>query len=245
MSLLSRALEHKEYLVLDGGLATTLELDGHVLDRDLWSAYSAVVAPLSVVNVHGQFYAVGSDIVISSSYQMSYEGFRKKGLCLNPNDPNDPANKYLRASTAYGIAARDTLPSFRQQHAFVASSVGCFGAHLGDGSEYTGQYGVTKEEIKQWHAPKLQVLVDSGADLMAFETIPCVDECKALCSLIAEHDQSRFVDGWMSFACGAEGRLNSGESLEDAIRAVLDPPVEAHCKRWVARVRRVSWWIGG
>lgn len=221
--LLTRALEDKQYLVLDGGLATTLELDGHVLDRELWSAYTAVVAPLSVTSVHERFYSAGSDIVITSSYQMSYEGFRKKGL------NNVMANQYLRASTAYGIIARETLPPSRRKHAFVASSVGAYGAHLGDGSEYTGVYGVSRRELEQWHAPKLQVLLASGPDLMAFETIPCVDECKALCSLIAQHDQTRLLNGWISFACKSDGQLNSGEYLEDALRVVLDPTT--NCKR--------------
>ena len=133
-SLLNEALEEKEYLVLDGGLATTLELDGHVLDRDMWSAYTAATSPLSIINIHERFFDAGSNIVISSSYQMSYEGFSKKGLSRNPSDANDPANQFLRASTAYGITARETLPSNRRNHAFVASSVGAYGAHLGDGS---------------------------------------------------------------------------------------------------------------
>lgn len=133
-SLLNQALEEKKYLVLDGGLATTLELDGHVLDREMWSAFTAVTSPFSVINVHERFFNAGSDIVISSSYQMSYEGFMKKGLCHTPSDMSDPANHYLRASTAYGITARETLNSNRRKHAFVASSVGAYGAHLGDGT---------------------------------------------------------------------------------------------------------------
>ena len=230
-SLLNHALEEKGYLVLDGGLATTLELDGHVLDKEMWSAYTAAVAPLSIVSVHERFFSAGCDIVISSSYQMSYEGFKKKGLSHDPSDPCDLANQYLRVSTAYGITARETLPIGRRKHAFVATSVGAYGAHLGDGSEYTGEYGVSQQHLMQWHAQKLQVQVDSGADLVAFETIPCIDECKALCSLISEQDQSGLLNGWMSFSCKSDGQLSSGESLEDALRVVLDPPMDITCKR--------------
>jgi homocysteine S-methyltransferase len=231
MSILNNALEEREYLVLDGGLATTLELDGHVLDREMWSAFTAVESPLSIVSVHERFYEAGCDIVISSSYQMSYEGFAKKGLCHDPSDPHDPANRHLRASTAFGITARETLPVSRRKHAFVASSVGCYGAHLGDGSEYTGEYAASRRQVQAWHEQKLRVLVDSGADLMAFETIPCVDESKALCSLIGQQDQSGMIHGWMSFACKSDGRLNSGEPLEDALRVVLDPGEDASCRR--------------
>lgn len=230
-SLLNQALAEKDYLVLDGGLATTLELDGHTLDKEMWSAYTAATTPLSVVSVHERFFAAGSDIVITSSYQMSYEGFGRKGLCMNPADPNDPANKYLRASTAYAMAAKQNLSPTRRKNSFVAASVGCYGAHLGDGSEYRGTYGVSRREIEEWHDKKLGVQINSGADLMAFETIPCLDECKALCSLISRYDHAKQVNGWMSFACMSDGRLNSGENLEDALRAVLDPPADISCKR--------------
>lgn len=231
VSILNKALEEKEYLVLDGGLATTLEADGHTLDREMWSAFTAVTSPLSIVSVHERFYAAGSDIVISSSYQMSYEGFAKKGLCHNPADPNDPANRFLRESTAFAVAARQTLPAPRRDHALVAASVGCYGAHLGDGSEYTGTYGVSKAAIEEWHDRKLGVQLASGADLMAFETIPCIDECRALCSLISRHDQDKMMNGWLTFACKSHEHLTSGEGLEDALRTVLDQPEDLSCKR--------------
>lgn len=232
-SIINAALQEKDYLILDGGLATTLELDGHVLDREMWSAYTAAQSPLSVVSVHERFYAAGSDIVTTSSYQMSYEGFAKKGLCHNPADLLDPANRLFRSSTAYAIAARESLPPGRRRHAYVATSVGCYGAHKGDGSEYTGEYTCTRHAIQQWHAQKLDIQLDSGADLVAFETIPCVDECHALCSLVAKRDEQALVNGWMSFACKSGGLLNSGECLEDALRVVLDQPLTSQCKRYV------------
>ena len=231
--LLQKALQEKEYLVLDGGLATTLELDGHVLDKEMWSAYTAVTSPSSITSVHERFFDAGSDIIITSSYQMSYEGFKRKGLCHDPSNFDDPANKILRASTAYGIAAREKLSVERRKFAYVASSIGPYGAHLCDGSEYTGLYGVSENYLKQWHSMKLQTLTGSGADLLAFETIPCLDECKAVCSLIAEQDEINFLNGWISFCCRSDEQLSSGESFEDALRTVLDPTIDRECKRWV------------
>lgn len=233
MSLLNRALEKKGYLVLDGGLATTLEQDGHVLDKDLWSGYTAINCPLSIVSVHERFLNAGSDVIITSSYQLSYEGLRRKGLCKDMYDMSDPANRSLRATTAYAIAARENIPIYDRNASLIASSVGCFGAHLGDGSEYTGCYGVNVKKIEEWHAQRYQVLRNSGPDLMAFETIPCIDECKALCSLISRYDLEKGISGWMSFACKGDGKLNSGEDFEDAIRVVLDPVEECISLKYI------------
>lgn len=46
----------------------------------------------------------------------------------------------------------------RRCRPLVAASVGCYGAFLADGSEYRGQYGLTEEELKAWHAGRLRVL---------------------------------------------------------------------------------------
>jgi homocysteine S-methyltransferase len=34
----------------------------------------------------------------------------------------------------------------------VAASLGCFGAFLADGSEYTGNYGKNKDFLIDWHS---------------------------------------------------------------------------------------------
>lgn len=56
----------------------------------------------------------------------------------------------------------------------MVGSIGPYGAHLHDGSEYTGNYidVVTKEEIKKWHRVRLNAVTEAGVDALAIETIP-------------------------------------------------------------------------
>jgi homocysteine S-methyltransferase len=79
----------------------------------------------------------------------------------------------------------------------VAASVGPYGAVLADGSEYRGDYGLTVAQLRQWHRPRLAVLADAGADLVAIETIPCAAEAEAV---LAEIDGSG-VPAWLSLSC--------------------------------------------
>ena len=81
----------------------------------------------------------------------------------------------------------------------MAGSVGPYGAMLHDGSEYTGIYppNVTHELLREWHRPRLDALLEAGADLLAFETIPCSMEALALISLLKEYPQAR---AWLSFS---------------------------------------------
>ena len=56
----------------------------------------------------------------------------------------------------------------------VAGSVGPYGACQHDGSEYHGNYvdHMTREELMEWHRPRVGELLASGADILACETIP-------------------------------------------------------------------------
>lgn len=244
-NLLNNKLKEREYLLLDGGLATTLELDGYVLDRRLWSAWNVVTNPNSVIEVHQRFLEGGSNIITTSSYQMSYEGFYEKGL-----NNNEIENIFQQSTNC----AKQAKENFIHQHQndnmndhdndsrylAIATSIGCYGAHLADGSEYHGNYGLSANEIQKWHEKKFLKLVNSGVDLIACETIPCIAEVQALVNLISQEIHGNSLDssssyltpfeGWISFACNSGTTLNSNENVEDAIRYLTDPSYDNDTK---------------
>lgn len=82
----------------------------------------------------------------------------------------------------------------------MAGSVGPYGAYLHNGSEYTGSYckEVTKEELIEWHRPRITALVDGGVDLLAVETIPCSIEALAVIQLLTKEFPN--VKAWISFS---------------------------------------------
>ena len=54
---------------------------------------------------------------------------------------------------------------------------------LADGSEYRGDYDLDVAGLREFHRPRLDVLastVGEGADVLAFETIPCLAEVEAV-----------------------------------------------------------------
>ena len=104
----------------------------------------------------------------TASYQASFDGFAACGI------GRGETVRLLRRSVALACSARDALPDDRRR--WVAASVGPYGAALADGSEYRGRYGLTVAELADWHRPRLEVLASAGADVLALETIPDVDE---------------------------------------------------------------------
>jgi homocysteine S-methyltransferase len=96
----------------------------------------------------------------------------------------------------------------------VAASIGCYGATLHDGSEYRGDYGLSVQQLADWHRPRFELLARSGADLLACETIPCLSEAEALVRLASEHPE---IPVWLSFSCRDESRVSHGEPLAECV----------------------------
>ncbi|MFP5282960.1 MAG: homocysteine S-methyltransferase [Actinomycetes bacterium] len=190
-------------VVLDGGLATTLEAGGHDLSSALWSARLLVEDPEAIVEVHRQFFAAGAEIATTASYQASYDGFAALGLAREDTD------RLLRRSVALAVRARDEAVDERPR--WVAASVGPYGAALADGSEYRGDYGRSVTELRRWHRRRLSVLADSPADLLACETVPCLAEVEALLAEV----QTLGVPCWLSLTAVGD-RTRAGEPLAEA-----------------------------
>jgi homocysteine S-methyltransferase len=117
---------------------------------------------------------------------------------------------------------RDELAD-RRTDLLVAASVGPYGAYLADGSEYTGRYGLSARELRDFHAPRLEVLAAAGPDLLAVETIPDVEEAEVMVELLDEVG----LPAWFSYSVRGD-TTNAGQPLEAAY-AVL-----AGCRALVA-----------
>lgn len=188
-------------VVLDGGLATLLEARGHDLSSDLWSARLLADDPEAIVAAHAEFFEAGAQVATTASYQASFPGFATLGLDA------DEATRLMRLSTTLARRARDEhLPD-----GWVAASVGPYGASLADGSEYRGDYDLDVAGLRAFHRPRLEVLIDAGADLLAVETVPCLAEVEALC---AELDGTG-VTAWLSLSADGD-RTRAGEPLAEA-----------------------------
>jgi len=194
-------------VVLDGGLATQLEAQGHDLRDSLWSARLLRDEPDEIVAAHRAFFDVGADVAITASYHASYTGFGKVGI------NEDEATQLLALSVEL---ARRAQPPDRPT--FVAGSVGLYGVVWADDTEYTGDYGrATDDEIADEQRRRIHALVDAKPDLLAIETIPNGREAMILGELLTEQ---LGVEAWVTFCCRDEHHLSDGTPIADAVRAV-------------------------
>lgn len=196
--------------ISDGGLATELEARGHDLSDDLWSARLLFDAPDEIVAAHRAFYEAGATIATTASYQASFDGFAAGGIA------RDDAERLMRLSVSLAAQARDEAGS---EGRWVAASVGPYGASLANGEEYIGRYGLSVAELAAWHLPRLEILADAGADVLAIETVPDMDEAEALVGLVRQLG----VPAWLSYTIdGVETR--AGQPLAEAFAVAADAP---------------------
>jgi homocysteine S-methyltransferase len=199
-------------VILDGGLATELEARGCDISGALWSARVLREHPEAIEQLHYDYYAAGASVAISSSYQASYEGFATLGIGA------DETTRLLRLSVEL---ARNARTRYRRDHPRdrrdlrVAASIGPYGAISHDGSEYRGDYGLTVDELVRFHARRFEILAGAGADLLACETIPVLQEARAYVLLLASHPGSR---AWFSFTSRDGEHTSHGEPLVDCAR---------------------------
>jgi homocysteine S-methyltransferase len=207
-------IEHQGSVVLDGGLATTLESYSHDLDDLLWSAKVLLEAPESIRRAHLEFLEAGADCIATASYQASFEGFTRRGLS------RADCEHLLRLSVDLAVEARDEFWAVEENREgrlrpLVAASIGPYGAFLADGSEYRGRYDICDDELHAFHQERWQILAESAADLLACETIPSRSEASVLSALL-EETPDRWA--WISFSCRDGVHLSDGSRLEEIAR---------------------------
>lgn len=187
-------------LVLDGGLSNQLADQGCDLRDPLWTARLLADEPGQIEAAHRAYVRAGADVLITSAYQASYEGFARRGI------GRAEAAGLLRRSVELARRAAAERPGVR-----VAASVGPYGAVLADGSEYRGRYGLTVRELEGFHRPRIEAAAAASPDVLALETVPDTEEARALLRAV----RGLGVPAWLSYTV-AGSRTRAGQPLEEA-----------------------------
>lgn len=192
---------HSEIIPLDGGLGTHLEARGNSVASALWSAQILIERPDELRAAHLDFFRAGGRVATTGSYQVSASALLAAGI-----DPGLSPGLLARSVELAREARADA--GLGAGEAWIAASLGPFGASLGDGSEYTGAYGLSVTELREWHRPRIAALVAAGPDLLLAETVPSLAEAAA----VAEETVGLAVPVVLSVTV-ADGALRSGDTL--------------------------------
>ncbi len=205
-----------DIVILDGGLATELAARGHDLHDRLWSARLLIDEPQAIEDVHLAYFQAGARVATTASYQATIPGFATAGM------DRAAALGAIRRSVELAGRAADrhaSLSGLDRDSLIVAGSVGPYGAMLADGSEYRGDYDPGPAVLRDVHAPRMEALLEAGADLLALETIPTIREARVLVDLVDELG----ARAWLSFQCRDGRSTAAGEPIAEAMALAAGP----------------------
>ncbi|PVH85660.1 Homocysteine S-methyltransferase [Cadophora sp. DSE1049] len=238
--------------LLDGGLGTTLA-DQHSCKFDastpLWSSHLLITDPDTLRNVQTAFVDAGADVLLSATYQVSFEGFAGTGDGLGEKK----AAELMRSAVgiARGAFVKGKREDGKEEKVKVALSLGAYGATMIPSQEYSGKYDegrLSVSGLKEWHLKRLSAFTPTSGtgagavrsnsldeeerrrcwkdvNLVAFETLPLLEEITAVRQVMHELeaggvDKREF---WISCVFPGEGMgLPDGSSVGDVVRAMLE-----------------------
>jgi homocysteine S-methyltransferase len=205
--------------VLDGGMATELERKGFDLSGPLWSAHVLESSPEAIAAVHRDYLEAGADCLLTASYQVSMEGFQQIGYDVQR--AAEAAAHALRASVAIAEEVRSDYQAGSPRRIWLAASLGPYGAMLHDGAEYHGNYTCSFDELVAFHSRRIAVLAGTNADFLACESIPSLEEGKAILAALQPYPE---VGAYFSFTCRDGSHVSHGEALHTCAKLLDEQP---------------------
>ncbi len=216
MNTIEKILSEYPFIIIDGGFATELEKKDFDLKDRLWSAKIIAEAPDAVRDVHLSYLNAGADCIITSSYQATVPGFISAGY--SRSEAIALIWKSVKIASDAVKIFHDSSPDMsKRPEPFIAASAGCYGSFLADGSEYRGDYHLDVNGYKNFHRERVDILADAGAEIIAFETFPCMEEAAAVAELMEEYSDLSY---WIVFTIRDAFHTNHGDDFKECIRSL-------------------------
>lgn len=197
MTSLSKRLKHRKPILLDGATGTELQRRGLEMSLPLWSAAAIESAPELLRQVHADYAAAGAEILTANTFRTHARSLAATGVADRAADLTRRAVEIARAAAGNAV--------------LVAGSQ----APLEDC--YAPELVPDDDTLHREHRAMARHLAAAGVDLILVETHNSLREAAAAARAATETALPVLV----SFVCGADGKLLSGETLTNAAAALL------------------------
>ncbi len=198
---LAHRLGQPRPLLLDGAMGTELERAGVACELPLWSARALLDHPALVSRIHSDYVAAGAELLTANTFRTQRRTLEKVGL-------GDRAAELTREAVALARAASEGAgPGRRIWIAGSAPSLeDCYRPDLVPGAR----------ELEREHSEHAQNLAAAGVDVILVETMNSAREALAA----TRAARATGLPVLVSFVCGNDAALLSGESLSDSLGEV-------------------------
>jgi len=184
-------------LLLDGATGTELNRRGVATTLPLWSTIALLEAPDVLRQVHADYVSAGAEVITANTFRVHARNLASAGLA-------DRAGALARQAVEIAREAANGK-------AFVAGSQ----PPLEDC--YEPELVPDDEALAREHGQSAEHLAAAGVDVILVETHNTIREAVAAARAAIATELPAMV----SFICGSDGRLLSGEAVAEAASAVL------------------------
>lgn len=193
-------------LLLSGALGTELLRRGVATPMPLWATAALTEAPDVVRAIHADYVHAGARVVTANTFRTDRTSLSKVGRAQETRELNKLAIRLAREGVARAAPDAPVL---------VAGSV----APVEDC--YRPEQVPDDRTLILEHGVRVGHLVAAGAACAMIETMNTIREAR----IALEAANAGNLPALVSFTCAPDGRLLSGEPLEEAVAAVrpLDP----------------------
>jgi homocysteine S-methyltransferase len=215
--------DQSPFILLDGGMGTTLPEEGARLEAGSWSGIANLNAIDAVERVHKRFYDAGAHVLTTNTFRTAVPRIAKSfpefndyaaSLLRDRRIPNGiaPEGDYTVAlaylATKAAVDAARAIQASSERLVFVGGSMGPVGeTHKHD--------PLPLNYLRLHHVAHANLLARLGVDLLFPEAIPSLNEARAM----AEAATSTGKPFIASFSLNKDGLLFDGTPLPEAIRA--------------------------
>ena len=197
---------NKKLKLLDGSMSYPLELNGYDLNKRLWTGDALINNSDMIKKIHMDYIESGSDYIMSSTYQISYDILKEQGF--NLLEIKNIFQKSLDIAKD-AIKESNTLREIK-----IVASLGPFASYKKKTSEYVGIYNCSDREIYNFHLNNINIIKDIDYEIILYETIPCLREIKLLSKILHKIEK----EVWVSMTCSDDINFRDGSSISEGCK---------------------------
>lgn len=189
----------KRPLILDGAMGSLLQQKGLSSDKYLWFSNANIENPEIVKSLHKDYVTAGAEIITTNT-------FRTNPAVLKRSNYNIANDDLVFRSVQLAIDAREN------------SNIIIAGSNAPAEDCYHKERTVGKYDLDYNHKKHIELLWESGVDIIWNETQSHLDEIEIICKFCSENS----LPFSLNFYFEDDLKLLSGEPLIEAVEIVKD-----------------------
>ncbi|MCX7876319.1 MAG: homocysteine S-methyltransferase family protein [Melioribacteraceae bacterium] len=184
----------KKPFLLDGALGTFFQEKGFSPDKNLWFSYLNIIHPEIVEEVHNDYINAGADIITTNTFRTNPIAKKKSNLEITNSE-------LVKKSV-------QLVKNLSQQKNIIIA-----GSNAPAEDCYQKERTVTKFDLEYNHKKHIELLYDSGVDIIWNETQSHFDEIEIISRFCSDNN----IPFSINIFFNDNNKILSGESINDVI----------------------------